>query len=81
MKKRILLSGLILSSGLMLTNGAYANTPSNEEERIPPGFSTLSSSDRETLETLTGSARDAFLTSKGIIRPETHSGSLGGKKG
>lgn len=78
MKKRLIIGGLILSSGLALASSTYAdaNTVTTQNRKSPPSFSQLSQMDRTTLESLTGSARDTFLESKGITRPTDGSGWL-----
>lgn len=73
MKNKFILSGLIISTGFWLSATTWASSSTNERT-LPPEFSVLSDSDRETLSTLTGTARDTFLESKGITRPESGSG-------
>lgn len=79
MKKRLIIGGFLLSSGLALASSTYADasTTSTQNRKAPSGFSQLSETDSTTLESLTGSARIAFLTSKGITKKADHTGSGG----
>lgn len=63
MQKKFLLGGMILTSGLGLASGAFANTNTNTPEHLSE-FNILSSTDIASLSSLTPSERDSFLRSK-----------------
>lgn len=66
--------GLVVLAGTAVQS-TFAATSATESRTLPPEFSVLTTTELETLESLTGSARDEYLTSKGITRP-TASGEL-----
>ncbi|NRH21215.1 hypothetical protein HOO68_04170 [Candidatus Gracilibacteria bacterium] len=78
MKKYIYLGSLsiaIISITGASSSFASDNTTTSNIHPLPPEFSILSESDITTLESLTGSARNEYLTSRGIISPKNNTGS------
>ncbi len=74
MKKRLIISGFIISSGFAITGGVYADTASTEMNSLVPVLYILSPADTTTLESLTGSARIRFLRSNRVTKPLEGSG-------
>lgn len=67
MKKYIYLGSLsiaIISITGVSSSFASDNTTTNNTHPLPPEFSALSESDITTLESLTGSAKNEYLTNK-----------------
>lgn len=76
MKKYIYATSLgLVVLATTTAQSTFAASTTSTSRPLPTEFSILTEAELETLESLTGSAREEYLTSKGITRP-TNSGSL-----